>query len=238
MVDDGAATDELPRREPGAEIRDSRVEISQIPPGTNVQGAILQNPASRSMLVSDTTISVEVNYTPAVGRGWPGADGWIWRPRQNTPPKPHWTHLRRTTITGAASDGSAINLEGADGSRIEDCYVDQPGAGRNGLTIRNATDVVVDGGQYRAGGFPLVVVNSQRGSESGCRLGFIEPPRLDTNGRPNSLAQFGSLETGIPTDGDATCVLDDSNDQLGDDTWKLRAVAVNEGEMLGTVLTG
>jgi hypothetical protein len=244
MIHDGAGRNALPRRKPGAEIRDSRIAIKQVPPGSPVQAAVSQNPTARSLRISNTTIVVDIDGTPGIRRGRPGAGGWIWRPSQDVPPKPHWTRLSDVTITGSSAEGPAISLQRADGSRLRNCHIDQPGAERNGVVIRDAVDVVLDGGRYRVGGFPVIVRNSNRRDESGCRLEFGAQPELSMLTKPEELSEYGSVSQGIPggmdrpegsSDEGVHCVIDGTEEALSGSSWQLRVAGIDGESLLGTV---
>ena len=225
MIDGANATEGVPRQKPGAEIRNCAIRLKHIPSGSVVQSAIEQNPAARSLRVRDTLIEIDLERTPAVRRARPGSGPIAWRPRRDVPPKPHWTRLENVTITGTASKGSAVKLNGADGSELAACQVKQPSGARNGVSLSGCENVTVDEGNYVTGGYPFVIESLPEG---GCSLQIRSPPQLTQRGSESgSVHQLGPVESG-----DACAVTRELLEGTGSST--VRITGIRDGSVFGT----
>ena len=152
LVEQGLATPGPPLPA-GAEIRGCRLVARRSP---RIQAVIEQAPQARSLRVRDTEITCDVDGTPAVRRGPPGAISY--RPDRQRPPRPYWTRLRNVTIGGNAAGGAAVDLRLAPGSAVVDCEITARGAGRDGVVLAHAPASDILDSDVETTGHPVVVI--------------------------------------------------------------------------------
>jgi hypothetical protein len=127
--------------------------------GISIEQNNVDKPPGAKVLDSDVRIKNTPLAQTAIGIGHYGKSATI----------------RNTEITGAASDNSAIRIEGAPGSVLRNCSVEQDGSNRNGIHLTDSRGTLVDGGTVETTGFPLLV-----GVEDGatCLFRVGNTPRL------------------------------------------------------------
>lgn len=107
----------------GQLIEDCTVRITENSQFTH--GGIVFHQTNGGAIVRETDIEIGRNDTPAI-RAFPRDDNHTGTPRFDA-----------VTIAGDAASGQAIMLEGRDGTVISDCTIEQTGAERNGVYLRN-----------------------------------------------------------------------------------------------------
>lgn len=162
----------------GAEVRNCNFEYRDVGPGSPKAQSVIDvwGPA-RSLRVLDTTIRVDADGVPAIRREHPNSRG-PFRPETERPPPPHWLRLKNVTITGSASGGAAVEIAGTAWSAMRETVIKQSGYHRDGVRLVDTVAFLLDGGQIRTSGAPMVV-DPDGSNRSVCRVEFGREATLE-----------------------------------------------------------
>jgi hypothetical protein len=118
-------------------IRNCEFVYRSVPSSVNVGGVVNLGPAGRNMKVVDTTVTIDVDGTPAFKRRSPGSTGY-------KADGPHWLRLDNVTVNGSAANGTAVYMKDADGSYVRNACIHQASSGRDGVTLNSCSSCAVE----------------------------------------------------------------------------------------------
>ncbi len=119
----------------GGEIRNTEITVKENP---TTGSAVAVWTGGRTLNVKNTRIDYSNDGAPAVYREKRTSQG-----RHDPSPDPRWLRMNRVEITGSASNGPSVLAEEANGSKIQDCYIEQGGSGRQGVVFSNSGSTLV-----------------------------------------------------------------------------------------------
>lgn len=138
----------------GGEVRNTEITIKNNP---TTGSAVSVWTGGRTLNVKNTRINYNNNGAPAVYREKQTSQG-----RHDPSPNPRWLRMNRVEIIGSASKGPSVLAEQANGSRIQNSYIEQTGSGRKGVVFSNSNNTLVKNTTIKANG-KAVQLNSSSG---------------------------------------------------------------------------
>lgn len=143
--------------DPGGAIRNTEITIQENP---TTGSAIEVWTGGRTLNVKNTRIVHNNDGAPAVLREKRTSQG-----SHDPSPEPRWLRMNRVEILGSASEGPSVLAEEANGSRIQNSYIEQSGSGREGVVFSNSGDTLVKNTTIKVEG-KAVRLNSSSGKST------------------------------------------------------------------------
>jgi hypothetical protein len=130
-------------------------------PGSYSGGAIMIHFYQGSTIIKDTDIEVS-DTVPALVVQTPTevSISSVPAPSIETPPESWDVSVENVTVTGDATDESAVVVDGRDGNSFADCCITQSGEGRNGMSFSDLTNNVVKNATIDVTGTAIVEDNA------------------------------------------------------------------------------
>lgn len=122
-------------KSPGTYIEDCTVIIRQNSSG--VCPAIQSKYTGRTLEITNTKVVYDVNGQPAIRR-----DAAVNRYRAPSP-DPRWLKMDNVSITGNASNSTAVKVTDGNGSVVRNCCINMTGGGEDGLVFARSNSCTV-----------------------------------------------------------------------------------------------
>ncbi len=156
----------------------------------------------RTATIRNTTIEMD-DSNRAVHRLPKRAQSGIYQP----PDGPRWVRMDNVTVTGTATESSAVTLTDAPKSVLRNCDVSQRGQNRDGVTFVRSERSEIAGGSIAASRFPVSVRSAGGLSPSTCLIRFSEAPTLRAVGRlPAAYSGQLNADPVKIREGDSRCI--------------------------------
>lgn len=175
-----------------AEVRNCDIEMLACPART--QGGICVQGQGRNLIVRNTAIRVDADGVPGVWRQQPSS--LVGRP---APDPPYWVRMYDSVVHGNASSGQALRLDGAHGSIVQNCCIEQPGSNRDGVVFTDSNDCTVEDSAIDVGGTAIVQDSSTVSTSNVSRDAACDPDSVGNVDDPNDGSDDdGSEDDSLP----------------------------------------
>lgn len=168
----------------GGEIRNTDITVEDNP--TTGPGIAVWT-GGRTLNVKNTRINYNNNGNPAVYREKRTSQG-----RHDPSPDPRWIRMNRVKITGSASKGPSVQAEEANGSRIQNSYIEQSGSGRKGVKFSNSENTLVKNTTIKVNGKAVQLDSSSGKSVNVSNSGSAPSLDLSNSGSSSNSSQNNS----------------------------------------------
>lgn len=186
----------------GGEIRNTEITVKKNP---TTGPAVAVWTGGRTLNVKNTQINYNNDGAPAVHREKRTSQG-----RHDPSPDPRWLRMNRVEITGSASNGPSVLAGEANGSKIQNSYIEQSGSGRQGVVFSNSGNTLVKNTTIKVNGKAVQLKSSSGKSVNVSKSGSSLSLDVGNSGSSSKSSKSATKES-TETSAENTSNSDKSN---------------------------